>query len=566
MAEATLRHGDAGWLTEFARELRRIDDYDGLIELVRRELHARFGLTNAWLYVFVREDDEQAVLVAVAGPHAAAIRAELPIAPISGDWLVTALRRDEMPIVIPDARGMPGNPDVARGLGNRSVVNVPIGVVDRTLGILGGGTFGDEGAVAVDDTAIPELLHLGNLASVAIARMVLRHRDEARARLQAQLAQRQRLESLGLLAGGVAHDFHNLLTVIRASVGFIAAGPLTDAQRSDLATIDTAERSASDLTSKLLMLGRSQPPTFQPADINDVVSRCLRLLERVIPAHIRTVFGAEGGLPAVPLDHHQFDQALMNLALNARDAMPNGGRLVMTTEAVELGPDFPRTHPWARPGRFVRLTISDTGCGMPPEVVERMFEPFFTTKPLGEGTGLGLAVTWSVVQQHAGLIHCRSQVGIGTTFEIYLPIVDAVPSAREPIVIAGAPRGTERILLADDQPFLLPIVARVLAGAGYSVVAVANGAEAVEAAANESFALHILDAVMPVMTGREACERIRAARPSARFLFTSGYGGDALPASFLADMGIEIVAKPFDAVVLLRAVRAAIDAAPRAAL
>ena len=154
---------------------------------------------------------------------------------------------------------MNGNPEVARRLGNRTVVNVPIGVVDRTLGILGGGTFGDEGTVAIDARRVAELVHLANLASVAIARLVLRARDQARARLQAQLAQRQRLESLGLLAGGVAHDFHNLLTVIRVSVGFIAAGPLTDAQRTDLASIADAERSASELTGKLLMLGRHQP-------------------------------------------------------------------------------------------------------------------------------------------------------------------------------------------------------------------------------------------------------------------------------------------------------------------
>ncbi len=170
-------------LTRFARELCRIDDYDALIELVRRELAARFGLTNAWLYVIEREDDQQALLVAVAGSKAAAIREELPVAPTAGDWLSTALRRDEGPIVIPDARDVAENPDVVRRLDNRTVVNVPIGIVDRTLGILGGGTFGDEGAVPVDEGATAYLLHLGNLASVAIARFVLRARDEARARL-----------------------------------------------------------------------------------------------------------------------------------------------------------------------------------------------------------------------------------------------------------------------------------------------------------------------------------------------------------------------------------------------
>ena len=188
-------------LTRFARELCRVDDYDAVIELVRRELAARFGLTNAWLYVIEREEDEQALLVAVAGPNAAAIREELPSTPAAGDWLFTALRRDEGPIVIPDARDSVEKLHVARRLDNRTVVNVPIGIVDRTLGILGGGTFGDEGSVPVDEGATAYLLHLANLASVAIARFVLRARDEARARLQAERAQRQRLRELGAAGG-----------------------------------------------------------------------------------------------------------------------------------------------------------------------------------------------------------------------------------------------------------------------------------------------------------------------------------------------------------------------------
>ena len=552
---------DTTWLTAFARDLRRVDDYDGLVEVVRRELRARFGLTNAWLYVFEREEDQQALLVSVAGTKADAIRQELPVAPVEGDWLATALRRDELPIVIADARAVTGNPDVARRLDNRTVINLPIGIVDRTLGLLGGGTFGDEGTVTIDARAIAELVHLANMASVAIARLVLRARDEVRARLQTQLAQRQRLESLGLLAGGVAHDFHNLLTVIRVSVDFIATGPLTDAQRTDLASIAAAERSASELTGKLLMLGRHRPTAFVSADINEIMNRCLRLLERVIPAHIQSTFTPAGELPKLRIDPHQLEQVLMNLALNARDAMPSGGRLSLATDTATIDDDYLRAHPWAKPGRYVRLTIADTGCGMPPEVVERMFEPFFTTKPQGEGTGLGLAVAWGIVQQHGGLIHCRSKVGVGTTFEIYLPLVERTASESHPVVTAAAPRGTERILVADDQPYLLDIIARVLTDAGYSVLAVSNGAQAVSAAAGEAFDLHLLDVVMPVLDGRQACEQIRSARPSARFLFISGYGGDALPASFLAEMGIDLVAKPFDAATLLRAVRATLDAA-----
>ena len=550
-------------LTTFARELCRVDDYDALIELVRGELAARFGLTNAWLYVIEREDDQQALLVAVAGTRAAAIREELPVAPSAGDWLFAALRRDEGPIVIPDARDWAENPEVARRLDNRTVVNVPIGIVDRSLGILGGGTFGDEGAVPVGEDAKAYLLHLGNLASVAIARLVLRARDEASARLQAERAQRQRLESLGLLAGGVAHDFRNLLTVIRNSAGFIAAEPLSEGQRKDLEVIAEAERSASALTGKLLMLGRDQPPNLAIAEVNDVVNSCLPLLQQVLPPDVRITFTGAEGLPPLRLDPHQLEQVLINMALNARDAMSADGHLSLSTQAVTIDDGDGRAPASANSGSYVRLTVADNGCGMSPEVVERAFEPFFTTKPQGEGTGLGLAVSWGVVQQHGGFIHCASEVGAGTTFEIYLPIVEELaPRAAAPDE-NSAPGGTERILFADDQPYLLDIVARVLSRAGYSVVAVANGAAAVAAAARESFDLHVLDAIMPVMSGREACERIRAARPEAQFLFISGFSGAALPVSFLAELGIRVLPKPFDAVTLLREVRATLDAAAR---
>jgi len=557
------RAPDAGWLLGLARELRRIDDYAGLVELARRELQARFGLTNAWLYVFEREDDEQAVLVAVSGPKADEVRKELPIAPIAGDWLIAALRRNEGPIVIPDARGMEGNPDVARRLDNRTVVNIPIGVVDHALGILGGGTFGDEGAVEIDAKAIPYLTHLANLASVAVARLVLRSRERTRVQLQAQLAQRQRLESLGLLAGGVAHDFNNLLTVIRASVDFIAAGPLTDSQRSDLKLVADAERSATELTRKLLMLGRQDPPAFESADINIVVNDFLRLLERVIPAHIHVDFVAGAGLPKLRIDPHQLGQVMMNLALNARDAMPAGGRLRFETQEVVVNGDYRRAHPWARAGRYVLLTVADTGTGMPADVVERVFEPFFTTKPKTEGTGLGLAVTWGIVQQHGGMVHCYSEVGVGTSFKIYLPVAEHAASKVGSKIEAAVPRGNERVLVADDQAHVLSVIQRVLVTAGYAVTAVSNGADAVAAAAETKFDLHVLDAVMPTLSGRETCERIRAARPDARFLFTSGYGGDALPASFLKDLGVEMIPKPFDPDTLLRAVRATLDASRR---
>ncbi|HEX2881955.1 MAG TPA: ATP-binding protein [Polyangiaceae bacterium] len=552
-------HVVSNWLHAFARDLRHVDDYATLVNLVRSTLHTRFGLSNAWLYVFERDEDEHAVLVGASGTRAEAIWKELPIAPIAGDWLIAALRRDEGPIVIPDATLVEGNPDVAQRLGNRTVLNMPIGVLDKALGILGGGTFGDEGPVALDEAAVSDFTQLSHIASVAVARMVLRARDKERAQLQAQLAQRQRLESLGLLAGGVAHDFNNLLMVIRASVGFLARGSLTDAQRSDLDRIGEAEKSAAQLTRKLLMLGHQEPPSFQSADINAIISDFLQLLERVIPAHIQTDFVGGAALPRLRVDRHQLEQVLMNLALNARDAMPNGGRLAIETQQVVINGDYRRAHPWAKPGRYVLLSVTDSGTGMSAEVRDRVFEPFFTTKPQGQGTGLGMAVTWGIVQQHDGMIHCYSEIGVGTAFKIYLPAGDISASDVGSKITGAVPRGSERVLLADDQPHVLSALARVLSGAGYVVTPVSNGQDAVIAAIGENFSLHILDSVMPLLNGREAFERIRAQRPEAKFLFTTGYGGDTLPDSFLEEQGLEVVQKPFDPDTLLRIVRAKLD-------
>ncbi len=556
--EGSLPRVDATSIDSFSRRARRADDYAELIEAVRDEVERRFGLTNAWLYVCEEGDDSRLVLVAAAGPKSQAIREIVPVIPRAGDALVEALLREEAPVVIPDAQAGPF-PEVTRQLGNRTVVNMPMSVVEHALGILGCGTFGDEGVVPIDDEASAYLGLLANITSVALARMVLRKHDAERMELQTRLAQRQRLESLGLLAGGVAHDFNNLLTVIRVSAKLLEESDLQDEQRADVQLILEADESARLLTEKLLMLGQKHTLVTQAVDLNAVVEGFARLVRRLLPATFQLDVIAGAGLPTVQGDAVQIEQVLMNLMLNARDAMAQGGRITIETEQVLVNGDYRRVHPWAKAGRYVLLTVSDTGAGMPPEVAERVFEPFFTTKGPGEGTGLGLAVVWGIVQQHAGMIHCYSEVGIGTAFKVYLPAFGQQAS-RVGTKIAGAvPRGTERVLVADDQPHVLHLLRRVLEGAGYSVTAVSDGVEAVRAADAGGFDLYLLDAVMPNMSGREVCERVRERHPGARFLFASGYGADVLPAEFLRDLGLRVVPKPLDPDTLLRAVRAVLD-------
>ncbi|MEO8212147.1 MAG: response regulator, partial [Myxococcales bacterium] len=239
------------------------------------------------------------------------------------------------------------------------------------------------------------------------------------------------------------------------------------------------------------------------------------------------------------------------------------GRLTIETTQVVVNGDYKRAHPWAKSGRYVLLTVSDTGVGMEPHILERIFEPFFTTKGPGDGTGLGLAVAWSIVNQHGGMLHCYSEPGIGTVFKVYFPAAELAASHVGTKPTGAVPRGVESILVADDQAHVLHLVKRVLEGAGYDVTTASDGAAAVQLAAGRLFDLYLLDAVMPRMDGREACERIRRRQPGARFLFASGYGADALPASFLTDMGIELIPKPLDPDTLLRVVRAVLDAAPQ---
>jgi len=547
-------------IDSLSRRLRRVDTYDEFIEAVRDDVSVRLGLTNAWLYVCEGDTDTQLVLIAAAGPKTAAIRELVPIIPRAGDPLVEALLREEGVVVIPDAQTGP-YPEVTRRLGNRTVVNMPMSVVDHALGILGCGTFGDEGVVTIAEDATRYLGQIANIASVALARMVLRQRDAEQVELQARLAQHQRLDSLGLLAGGVAHDFNNLLTVIRMSAKFLSEGPLTAEQRADVNVILDADQSASQLTQKLLTLGQRQPLAMELREINVVIHDFTKLVLRLLPANIQIDFIAGTALPRLQLDRVQIEQVLMNLALNARDAMPDGGRITIETEQVLVNGDYQRAHPWAKAGRYVLLTVSDTGIGMPPNVVERIFEPFFTSKMPGEGSGLGLAVTWGIVRQHGGMIHCYSEVGLGTTFKVYLRAAAQDASQVGTKIRGAVPKGHEEILVADDQPQVLHVLKRVLEGAGYRVTTATDGAEAVQAANARAFDLYLLDAVMPRLNGREAYERIRVRHATARFLFASGYGADALPGSFLADMGVAMVPKPLDPDTLLRAVRAVLDAA-----
>jgi CheY-like chemotaxis protein/two-component sensor histidine kinase len=323
------------------------------------------------------------------------------------------------------------------------------------------------------------------------------------------------------------------------------------------AVVGAAER-ARDLTRQLLAMSRSQTLELRPIDLNDRLKQLLALLQRVLSETISLELIEGVRLPLVEGDASQLDQVFMNLCINAREAMPAGGKITIETEQVLVNAEFVAAHPWAATGRYVLVTVTDTGTGMPREVMDRVFEPFFTTKKERGGTGLGLAVAYGVVRQHRGLLHCYSEPGIGTVFKIYLPVYVRAVADISTRIEGASPRGYEKILLGEDDPAVRGATVRVLESAGYSVVAVENGAEACSAAARASFDLVLLDVIMPEMSCRDALKGLRAELPDARYILSSGYTAEVKMDDLLRD-GTILLEKPYDPGQLLRLVRQVLD-------
>jgi two-component system cell cycle sensor histidine kinase/response regulator CckA len=377
-----------------------------------------------------------------------------------------------------------------------------------------------------------------------------------RKRLEEQFRQAQKMEAIGQLAGGIAHDFNNLLTVIN---GYSAL--LVDSRHPDdpdieaLAEIQNAGERAAVLTRQLLAFSRKQMLQLQVVDLNTLVDGLAKMLRRLIGEHIHLAVVADSSLEPVRVDPGQFEQVLMNLAVNARDAMTRGGKLTIGTENVILDAEDAERLGDVKPGRYVRLWVSDTGHGVPEPIKPRIFEPFFTTKPLGEGTGLGLAVVHGIVRQNGGHVGLASEPGVATTFTIYLPVAEGSVAARRPAARAGMPRGTETILLVDDDDSVRTLGANVLRSSGYTVLEAADGLAAIALARRHPGVIHLLltDIGMPHMTGRQLAEVLGAERPGLRIMFVSGYAAEPSgPAPGLAEYWL---AKPFAPLTLAVTVR-----------
>jgi PAS domain S-box-containing protein len=383
-------------------------------------------------------------------------------------------------------------------------------------------------------------------------------------KLRELLRHSQKMEAVGQLAGGVAHDFNNLLHAIE---GYTELALTTlDSEHPATPHLDEVRKAAGRagvLTRRLLAFSRRQPLQQRLVDLGDVVHELLGMLRPTIGEQIELVIRKGEDLDPVEADPGQMEQVVLNLCVNARDAMPQGGRLIIDTRNEVLDHGFVRQHPWARVGSFVLLEVADTGHGMPQYVRERLFEPFFTTKENGEGTGLGLATVYAIVDRHQGLIDVSSTEGQGTSFRIYLPAASGSVDTAEEARAEPPSGGHETILVAEDEGLLRSLAVEVLGQAGYRLILARDGDEALalfEQNADE-IDLAVLDVIMPKRTGRQVHERIRSLRPDLPVLFVSGYSYGTLEKEHLPEGGQNLIQKPYRSADLLHKVRKALDAA-----
>jgi two-component system cell cycle sensor histidine kinase/response regulator CckA len=385
---------------------------------------------------------------------------------------------------------------------------------------------------------------------------VVRDVSEQR-RLELQFLQAQKMEAIGRLAGGVAHDFNNLLTVIQSYTDLMLEDLAPeDTKRDDLLEVRKAAEAATALTRQLLAFSRRQVLQPKVLNLNTILANTEKMLRRLIGEDVRLTTSSAPDLGLVKVDPGQLEQVIMNLAVNARDAMPQGGQLTIETTNVEMDESYLRGHTVALPGRYVMLAVSDTGIGMDAATQARIFEPFFTTKEPGKGTGLGLATVYGIVKQSGGFIWVYSEPGQGTTFKVYLPLAGGSVES-EPAPTAVPPRGRETVLIAEDMAAVRAVTKQMLERQGYTVLEAPDGESALQLAGQHPGPIELLvtDVVMPMLGGRQLASRLRELRPNVKVLYISGYTDDAIVHHGILDAGIAYLQKPYTPDALARKVR-----------
>jgi signal transduction histidine kinase len=498
--------------------------------------------------------DGESALALVAADVPDLVLLDLMLPGVHGDDVVRRLRADAHTATIPIV--------LVTGLG------------DRTTRVRGLEAGADEFLTKPVDrlelvTRVRTLLRLKHLRDQREAEAVQQTQEHSageRSRLEEQLRQAQKMEAIGRLAGGVAHDFNNLLTAINGYCEMLLSDLAPDDPRRAYADeIARAGDRGAALTQQLLIFSRKQVVSPELLDLNAIVGDTERLLRRLIgeDIHLENRLGA--GLCPVRADPGQVQQVLLNLAVNARDAMPTGGRLTIETATVALGEPVPHSYGTVPPGDYVTLTVSDTGHGMDAETLSHVFEPFFTTKEAGKGTGLGLSTVYGIVKQSNGHIWVYSEPRRGTVFRIYLPCAaDTLAPPAPPTAPVPATRGTETVLLVEDDPQVRALMVAALQSCGYTVLEAPHGPAAVELAARHPAPIHLLvtDVVLPGLSGRAVAQRVAGRHPGLAVLYVSGYTDHAALQQGLPDRDRALLQKPFTPLGLARKVRQVLDAPP----
>jgi len=376
-----------------------------------------------------------------------------------------------------------------------------------------------------------------------------------------QLLQAQKMEAVGQLAGGIAHDFNNILTAIIGFGTLLKMEEKDDLSRSYINHILTSAERAANLTRALLTFSRKQIISPKPVNLNEIIRRLEKLLSRLIGEDIElSVILTDKDLTAMA-DSSQIDQVLMNLATNAQDAMPEGGSLTIRTECVQLDYEFIKRHGFNKPGHYALLSIEDTGIGMDEKTREKIFEPFFTTKEIGKGTGLGLAMVYGIVKQHNGYINVYSEPDRGTIFKIYLPLIKSTVEEEKEAILPMTERGTETVLVAEDDAQVRELTREILTGFGYTVLEAKDGEEAIQVfyENREKIQLLILDVIMPKRNGKEVYDEIKTERPDMEAIFMSGYDANIIYKKNIVEERFDFIPKPILPDELLRKVRKVLD-------
>jgi signal transduction histidine kinase/ActR/RegA family two-component response regulator len=564
--EARTRQTRLESLVEISSELSRMQPLDSLLGRIA-EACGRLVKTD-WVGFRLVDGDELVVAGTLEGGTEMPVRRRLKI----GESLAGQVAATGRPLLLRDPAShpsmLPEHAQAMRRLGYHGMLTVPARVGDRVVGVLSFLTRREDG-FSTEDLAIGTAF--ASHAAVALENSRLLHESrrayDELAQTQGQLEQAQKMDAIGRLAGGVAHDFNNLLTVILGRTDILLTQIKTeDPLRRGIALIQRTAGRAAELTKQLLAFSRKQVLEAVVLDLGVVTTDMKEMLARLIGEDIALVTNLAATLGHVKADRGQIEQVVMNLAINARDAMPQGGQLVVETANADLDDEYVRRNVGSRPGPHVMLAVSDSGVGIPRELQRHIFEPFFTTKEQGKGTGLGLATVYGIVKQSGGYIEVDSEPGRGTTFRIYLPRVDSASPAAERSPRAAAPTGgTETILLVEDEDGVRELARDILRSSGYTVLEGRNGAEGLLLGERHQGALDLLltDVVMPRMSGRELAERMVSLRPELSVLYMSGYTDDAVIRHGVLGSDTAFLQKPFTPAALVQRVRETLDQARR---